>query len=143
MFVKISDLEVRRRRLRIAAFALLLALGAITKLTHADNGSVYVAPGPSTLIPPEAIKHYQEQSAGSARKLGDLIGSALKSPSSHATDLVVTTKCGHYQSATITYADGTVRSMSLGNAQASEKDMDQAKAAIPYLRIVDLFGCEQ
>jgi hypothetical protein len=87
------------------------------------------------------MRHYQEQSGGATRKLGDLIGSSLKSPSSHATELVVTTQCGHYKSAMITYADGSAKTLNLGNAPATKNDMEQAKAAIPILRIVDIAGC--
>jgi hypothetical protein len=108
---------------------------------RADNTAVYVAPGPSTLISADMVRRSQDQS-GTARKLGDLIGSSLKSPSSHATDVAVTTKCGHYQSATITYADGTAKTLNLSNAPASQKDLDQAKAAIPLLRIIDVAGCD-
>jgi hypothetical protein len=107
----------------------------------ADNGSLYVAPGPSTLIPPDMIRRNQEQLAGTARKLGDLLGNSLRSPTSHATDLLVSTKCGRYQFATITYADGTVKTLNLGGAPASRSDMDKAKATIPMLRIVDEAGC--
>jgi hypothetical protein len=107
----------------------------------ADNGALYVAPGPATLIaPPGGIKPGQDQLTGTVRKLGDLLGNSLSSPS-HATDVVVTTKCGHYRSATISYADGTTKTLSLGNAPASQSDMDKARAAIPILRIVDESGC--
>jgi hypothetical protein len=93
------------------------------------------------LISPDVIKGSQDQLGGTARKLGDLIGSSLRSPTSHATDLVVTTKCGHYLSATITYADGSAKTLNLSNAPASQSDMDKAKAAIPILHIVDIPGC--
>jgi hypothetical protein len=43
---------------------------------------------------------------------------------------------------TISYADGTAKTLNLGNAPASQSDMDKAKAAIPILRIVDQPGCE-
>jgi hypothetical protein len=109
----------------------------------ADNGPLYVAPGPSTMIAPEVTRRNQEQLAGTARKLGDLLGNSLRSPSSHATDLVVTTKCGHYLSAMISYADGTAKTLNLGGAPASQSDMDKAKAAIPILRIVDESGCDR
>lgn len=108
----------------------------------ADNGPLYVAPGPSNLLSPEVVKRSQEQLAGTARKLGDLIGDSLKSPNSHATELVVTTRCGHYLSATISYADGSAKTLNLGNAPASQSDMDKAKAAISILRIVDQPGCD-
>jgi hypothetical protein len=114
--------------------------GAMTPAT-ADNGPLYVAPGPSSLIPADVIKRNQEQLAGTSRKLGDLLGNSLKSSTSQATDLVVTTKCGHYVSATITYADGTAKTLNLSNAPASQSDMDKAKAAIPILRIVEQFDC--
>jgi hypothetical protein len=120
--------------------ALLLAFGAAMVPAQADNGTLYVAPGPTTLSP-EMIKRSQDQLGGTGRKLGDLIGSSLRSTTSRATDLAVTTKCGHYQSATITYADGTAKTLNLSNAPASRQDMDQAKAAIPILRIIDLGGC--
>jgi hypothetical protein len=119
----------------------LLCVGGIILPAAADNGALYVAPGPSNLVAPDVVKRNQEQLAGTARKLGDLLGDSLKSPS-HATDLVVTTKCGHYLSASISYADGTAKTLNLGNAPASQSDMDKAKAAIPILRIVDQPGCE-
>ena len=103
---------------------------------------LYVAPGPSNLIAPDVVRRSQEQLAGTARKLGDLLGNSLKSPSSHATDLVVTTKCGHYLTASISFADGTAKTLNLGNAPASQSDMDKAKAAIPILRLVDEPGCD-
>lgn len=126
----------------IVRTGLLLALGAAMVPAQADNNTLYVAPGPTTLISPELIKRSQDQLGGTSRKLGDLIGSSLKSSTSHATDLAVTTKCGHYQSATITYADGSARTLNLSNAPASQKDMEQAKAAVPILRIIDLGGCD-
>ena len=129
------------RTLTVLCLGLLFsATGAILPAA-ADDSALYVAPGPSTLIAPDVVKRNQEQLAGSARKLGDLLGNSLKSPSSHATDLLVTTKCGHYLSATISYADGTAKTLNLGNAPASQSDMDKAKAAIPILRIVDESGC--
>jgi len=123
----------------LAGIGFLLALVAAIPLAQADNGPLYVAPGPSNLISPDAVKPNQDQLGG--RKLGDLIGSSLRSPTSHATDLVVTTKCGHYLSAAITYADGSTKTLNLSNAPASQSDMEKAKAAIPMLRIVDIPGC--
>ena len=120
---------------------LLLAFGLGTHAAQADNNTLYVAPGPATLLPPDITKR-SEQLGGTHRKLGDLIGNSLESAISRATDLIVTTKCGHYQSATITYADGSAKTLNLSNAPASQKDIDQAKAAIPLLRIVDLGGCD-
>jgi hypothetical protein len=119
-----------------------VAVGNACLPAFADDGALYVAPGPSNLISSETIRRNQYQSEGTARKLGDMIGSSLKSPTSHATELVVTTKCGHYQSATITFADGLVKTLNLSNAPASQQDMDKAKSAIPMLRIVDLPGCD-
>ena len=126
----------------IVRAVLLLALGAALVPANADSGTLYVAPGPTTLVSPDVIKRSQEQLAGTSRRLGDLIGNSLKSSGSRATDLTVTIKCGHYQSATITYADGSARTLNLSNAPASQKDMDQAKAAIPILRIIELGGCD-
>lgn len=120
---------------------LLLAFGAATTPAVADNNTLYVAPGPTSLISPDMIKRNQDQLGGTGRKLGDLLGSSLKS-TSPATDLVVTTRCGHYQSATITYADGSAKTLSLSNAPTNQKDMERAKAAIPILRIIDQGGCD-
>jgi hypothetical protein len=120
----------------------LFSVGGIMLPAAADNGPLYVAPGPSSLVSPEVVKRSQEQLAGTARKLGDLIGDSLKSPTSHATDLVVTTKCGRYLFASISYADGSAKTLNLGKAPASQSDMDKAKAAIPILRIVDQPGCD-
>jgi hypothetical protein len=130
------------RVLFLIRVAVLIAVGAASAPAQADNGSLYVAPGPTTVITPDMIRRNQDQSQGTARRLGDLIGSSLKSPTSHATDLVVTTQCGHYKSAIITFADGSVRTLNLSNAPANQKDMDQAKAAILILRIVDIAGCD-
>jgi len=129
------------RVLALVGFALFSVAGAVLPAA-ADNGALYVAPGPSSLISPEVIRRNQEQLAGTARKLGDLIGNSLKSPTSHATELVVTTKCGHYLWASISFADGSAKTLNLGNAPASQGDMDKAKAAIPILRIVDEPGCD-
>jgi hypothetical protein len=128
------------RILALVGFALFSIAGAMLPAI-ADNGALYVAPGPSNLISTEVIRRNQEQLAGTARKLGDLIGDSLKSPTSHATDVVVTTKCGHYLWASVTFADGTAKSLNLGNAPASQSDMDKARAAIPILHIEDQ-GCE-
>lgn len=127
----------------IVRAGLLLAFGAAMVVpAEADNGALYVAPGPNTLLSPDIVKRSQYDFGGTGRKLGDLIGNSLRSSTSRATDLAVTTKCGHYQSATITYADGSAKTLNLSNAPASQKDMDQAKAAIPILRIIDLGGCD-
>lgn len=120
----------------------LFGIAAMVLPAMADNGPLYVAPGPSNLVAPDVVKRSQEQLAGSARKLGDLIGDSLRSRTSHATDLLVTTKCGHYLSASITFADGSAKTLNLGKAPASQSDMDKAKAAIPILRIVDQPGCD-
>ena len=120
---------------------ILFGIGAVSLPAVADNGPLYVAPGPSNLVAPDVAKRSQEQLAGTARKLGDLIGDSLRSRTSHATDLVVTTKCGHYITASITFADGSAKSLNLGNAPATQRDMDKAKAAIPILRIIDQPGC--
>jgi hypothetical protein len=130
------------RAVALVAVALFFGAGGTILPAAADNGPLYVAPGPSSLVAPEVIRRNQEQLAGTARKLGDLIGSSLKSSTSHATDLVVTTKCGHYLSASISYADGTVKTLNLGSAAATQSDMDKAKAAIPILRFVEEFGCD-
>ena len=142
MSILISGAMTRLARanpaLALVGSAILFSVGAPAV---ADNGPLYVAPGPSTLIaPPGGVKPGQEQTTGTVRKLGDLLGNSLSSPS-HATDVVVTTKCGHYRSATISYADGTSKTLNLGNAPASQSDMDKARAAIPILRIVDESGC--
>ena len=108
---------------------------------HADDRSVYVAPGPKTILAPSNASPNQAEVSGSTRKLGDLIGSSLKIGNTHATDLLVTTKCGRYQTAMITYADGTVKSLSLSNAPATKMDLEKAKAAIPILRVVDIADC--
>ena len=133
--------RVRLRTVALIGLGLFTVAGAIVPAA-ADNGALYVAPGPSNLVAPDVVKRSQEQMAGTARKLGDLIGDSLKSRTSHATDLVVTTQCGHYLSASISFADGTVKILNLGNAAASQSDMDKAKAAIPILRIVEEFGCD-
>jgi hypothetical protein len=136
------ELRDARNRVHSGPFmgiGFLLALIAAIQLAQADNGPLYVAPGPSSLISPDVAKRNQDQLGG--RKLGDLIGSSLRSPTSHATDLVVTTKCGHYLSAAITYADGSTKTLNLSNAPVSQSDMEKAKAAIPMLRIVDIPGC--
>jgi hypothetical protein len=147
MGIFITDAIPRKARVRLSAIGmvrmgLLLGVGGAMIPAAADNGPLYVAPGPSGLISADVAKRNQEQLAGTGRKLGDLLGSSLKSSASRATDLVVTTKCGHYLSATITYADGTAKTLNLSNAPASQSDMDKAKAAIPILRIVDQFGCD-
>ena len=146
MGISITGPMTRQRRAGLRALAVvgfgLFGIGGIVLPAAADNGALYVAPGPSNLVAPDVVKRNQEQLAGTARKLGDLIGNSLKSPTSHATDLVVTTKCGHYLFASISYADGTAKTLNLGNAPATQSDMDKARAAIPILRIVDQPGCE-
>jgi len=133
---------MRLRLSPLVRIGLLLSIGGTIIPAQADNGPLYVAPGPSSLISPDVVRRNQEQLAGTGRKLGDLIGNSLKSGTSHATDLVVETKCGHYVSATITFADGSVKTLNLSNAPATQNDMDKAKAAIPILHIVELFGCD-
>jgi hypothetical protein len=122
--------------------ALLVSFAAAGFPAAADN-ALYVAPGPSNLVAPDVVRRNQEQLAATARKLGDLLGNSLNSPTSHATDLLVTTKCGHYLSATISYADGSAKTLNLGNAPATQSDMSKAKAAIPILRFVDQAGCDR
>jgi hypothetical protein len=43
---------------------LLLAFSAALVPANADNGTLYVAPGPSTLVSPDVIKRSQEQLGG-------------------------------------------------------------------------------
>jgi hypothetical protein len=136
------NIAVTARSSHIACICFLMALGTACLPANADDGALYVAPGPNSLISADTIKRNQYQSQGSARKLGDMIGSSMKSSTSHATDLIVTTRCGHYQSATITFADGLVKTLNLSNAPASQQDIENAKAAIPMLRIVDVAGCD-
>ena len=124
-----------------ASFFLTFLLTGITHASPDDGRSVYVAPGPKTLIAPNIANVNQAEVSESTRKLGDLIGGSLKIGNTHATDVQVTTKCGHYQTAIITYADGTVKSLSLSNAPATKSDLEKAKAAIPILRIVDIADC--
>jgi hypothetical protein len=145
MSILISGAMTRLARARsvltLVGSALIFSVAGAILPAVADNGPLYVAPGPATLIaPPAGIKPGQQQLTETARKLGDLLGSSLNSPS-HATEVVVTTKCGHYLSATISYANGTAKTLNLGNAPASQSDMDKARAAIPILRIVDESGC--
>ena len=143
LFTGAMTRPTRARRNVVLGVGLLFSFAGVIPPAAADNGPLYVAPGPSNLVAPEVVKGSQEQLAGTARKLGDLLGNALNSPSRHATDLVVTTKCGHYLSATVSYADGSARTLNLGNAPASRSDMDKAKAAIPILRFVDQSGCDR
>ena len=135
--------RARLRGLTFVCAGLLFGVAGKILPAAADNGPLYVAPGPSNLVAPEVVKRNQEQLAGTARKLSDLLGNSLKSPTSHATDLVVTMKCGHYLSATVSYADGSAKTLNLGNAPASQGDMGKAKAAIPILRFVDQTGCDR
>jgi hypothetical protein len=129
------------RHLNFTGSALLTLFAVGLSLAHADDRSVYVAPGPKTLFAPNIASGNQAELAGSTRKLGDLVGSSLTSGTTHATDLLVTTQCGRYQTAMITYADGTVKSLNLSNAPATKSDLEKAKAAIPILRVVDLADC--
>jgi hypothetical protein len=122
------------------AVFLTLSLTCIS-YANADDRSVYVAPGPKTILAPNIANANQAEVSENTRKLGDLIGGSLKIGSTHATDLLVTTRCGHYQTATITYADGTVKSLNLSNAPATKTDLEKAKAAIPILRVVDMGDC--
>jgi hypothetical protein len=128
---------------RPALFGTIFLTLLLTNITQAsaDDRSVYVAPGPKTILAPNVANTSQAEVSGSTRKLGDIIGSSLKLGNNQATDLLVTTRCGHYQTATITYADGTVKSLSLGNAPATKLDLEKAKAAIPFLRVVDMADC--
>lgn len=135
-----TPLARARSAIALLGAALFFSVGGAIHPAVADNGALYVAPGPSTLIAPPAGAKGGLDQTGTARKLGDLLGDSLRSPGS-ATDVLVTTKCGHYISATISYANGTVKMLNLGNAPASQSDMDKAKAAIPILRIVDETGC--
>jgi hypothetical protein len=143
MGIRTTDSISQKVRVRLALLGIgfLLSIAGAMMPAAADNGSLYVAPGPSNLVSADVIKRSQEQLAGTSRTLGELLGNSLKSSTSHATDLVVTTKCGHYVSATITYADGTAKTLNLSNAPASQTDMDKAKAAIPILHIVEQFDC--
>src|ERR1700731_931721 len=66
--------RVRLRVLSLVRIGLLLSVGSAMIPAEADNGPLYVAPGPSSLISPDVIKRNQEQLAGTGRKLGDLLG---------------------------------------------------------------------
>ena len=121
---------------------LTFLLTGITSTKADDGHSVYVAPGPKTILAPNVVNANPVGVSASTRKLGDLIGGSLKMGSTHATNVLVTTQCGHYQTAMITYADGTVKSLSLSNAPATKTDLEQAKAAIPILRVEDLADCK-
>ncbi|HEX3914310.1 MAG TPA: hypothetical protein VHW71_12435 [Steroidobacteraceae bacterium] len=134
--------RARAHGLALLGSALFVSLAGAIFPAAADN-ALYVAPGPSNLVAPDVVKRNQEQLAATARKLGDLLGNSLNSPTSHATELVVTIKCGHYLSATISYADGSAKTLNLGNAPASRSDMDKARAAIPILHFVDQSGCDR
>jgi hypothetical protein len=129
------------RHLILVGSAFLTLFSTGFSRAHADDRPVYVAPGPRTIVAPTNSGPNQAEFSGTTRKLGDLIGSSLTVGSTHATDLLVTTKCGHYQTAVITYADGTVKSVSLSNAPATKTDLENAKAAIPILRVVDVADC--
>jgi len=129
-----------RKQIQARSVNLIIVAATISQAL-ADDHSVYVAPGPRTIIAPVRTGNDQVPLSGSTRKLGDLIGSSLKLGNSPAVDVVVTTKCGHYQFALITYADGTVKSLNLSNAPATKSDLEQAKTAIPVLKIVDVAGC--
>jgi len=126
MRTHITGTNPRRRLHALVLFriGLLLSAGAAMTPAEAEDGPLYVAPGPSSLISPDMIQRNQEQRARTGRTLGDLLGNSLRSPTSHATDLLVTTKCGHYLSATITYADGSAKTLNLSDAPASQSDMD-------------------
>jgi hypothetical protein len=130
---------MRHAALSVSVFLTLLLTGI--SYADADNRSVYVAPGPKTIIAPNIANADHAEVSASTRKLGDLIGGSLKIGNTNATDLLVTTRCGHYQMATITYADGTVKSLNLSNAPATKTDLEKAKAAIPILRVVDMPDC--
>jgi hypothetical protein len=130
---------MRHAALSVSVFLTLLLTGI--SYADADDRSVYVAPGPKTIIAPNIANADHAEVSASTRKLGDLIGGSLKIGNTNATDLLVTTRCGHYQMATITYADGTVKSLNLSNAPATKTDLEKAKAAIPILRVVDMADC--
>jgi hypothetical protein len=130
---------MRHAALSVSVFLTLLLTGI--SYADADDRSVYVAPGPKTIIAPNIANADHAEVSASTRKLGDLIGGSLKIGNTNATDLLVTTRCGHYQMATITYADGTVKSLNLSNAPATKTDLEKAKAAIPILRVVDTTDC--
>jgi hypothetical protein len=130
---------MRHAALSVSVFLTLLLTGI--SYADADDRSVYVAPGPKTIIAPNIANTDHAEVSASTRKLGDLIGGSLKIGNTNATDLLVTTRCGHYQMATITYADGTVKSLNLSNAPATKTDLEKAKAAIPILRVVDMADC--
>jgi hypothetical protein len=51
-------------------------------------------------------------------------------------------KCGHYLYAKASYSDNTFKTVDLANQAVNESELDQAKAALPLLRVVDLIGCE-
>jgi hypothetical protein len=130
---------MRHAALSVSVSLTLLLTGI--SYADADDRSVYVAPGPKTIIAPNIANADHAEVSASTRKLGDLIGGSLKIGNTNATDLLVTTRCGHYQMATITYADGTVKTLNLSNAPATKTDLEKAKAAIPILRVVDTTDC--
>ena len=132
-------LSILKQPPRLAMVVILFCFATFSAQAYDD--SLYVAPNLQKILPADVARRNMEESGVGYRKLGDLLGNALKPASGSVTDVMVTTQCGHYQMATVTYSDGFARTLSLSNAPAVQKDMEQAKAAIPTLRIVDIGGC--
>ena len=87
MRLKLRDAPISLHARAIICTGLLLALVTLNIPAAADNGPLYVAPGPSNLISPDVIKQGQNQVGVAGRKLGDLIGNSADALASTANFL--------------------------------------------------------
>jgi hypothetical protein len=75
------------------------------------------------------------------QQMGQMLGAALQRQTKRPTDLVLAICDGHYHFATVTYSDGSIKTVDLGDKPSNQTELEQIKAAIPMIRVVDLVGC--
>jgi hypothetical protein len=90
------------------------------------------APNPDSQQFSDTSNRNQQALYQAAQGLGQLVV-ATKLP----VDLVVGTKCGRYEFATVTYSDKSAETVTM-SGEANAADMAAAKAKFPLLRIVNI-----
>jgi hypothetical protein len=127
------------RSVYAGASSLLLVGGVLSVPALADNGAVTVAPNPFAPGYADTIRLNQGQVSPNGRQMGQILANATQNR--RPTEIVLTIKCNHFTSATLGYADGSVKSVNMSNLLVDRKELARAQAALPFLRVVE-DGCD-
>lgn len=127
---------MRTRHIVAMCFGVLIGAGGVP--ANADNTVVVVQADPYAQAFADTLKRNRQQQEETGRQLGQLIGAAFHRPAAHVTEIILVMKCGHYLYATTSYSDSTTKTVDLANLEVKEAELEQAKAALPLLRVVDL-----